>query len=74
MGRWIAFIVAGSVLVGLLAGKAWGPAAGLAAGVLTLVLGSVALTLYRNQRDLEELERGEVPDAVERALPDDRDE
>jgi uncharacterized membrane protein YoaK (UPF0700 family) len=63
-------VIVGAVC-GTVAGLLWGTPAGAGVGILVSVLGVTAAVLHRNRRDLEVLQRGGVPEPVERALGDD---
>ena len=71
----MANIVIVAVVLGAIAayaaGSRWGMATGVAAGVLVILVGLVVAVLRRNARDLEELEKGNVPDEVNDALGED---
>jgi uncharacterized membrane protein YeaQ/YmgE (transglycosylase-associated protein family) len=64
----IALVVA--VVCGVVAGAAMGARPGASVGILALVIGAIIAVLVRNQKDLDELQRGKVPAAVDRALGD----
>ncbi|HEX8362725.1 MAG TPA: hypothetical protein VF613_21565 [Longimicrobium sp.] len=64
----IALVVA--VVCGVVAGAMLGSRMGVSAGILAMVIGAIIAVLVRNQKDLNELQRGNVPDAVDRALGD----
>jgi hypothetical protein len=59
-----------AVVCGVVAGAVLGPRLGVSAGILALVIGAIVAVLVRNQKDLDELQSGHVPEPVDRALGD----
>lgn len=71
MMKRILAVLAVSVVTGIAVGVLAGTLAGVGVFAGAAVIGSIAVVLWRNQRDLEELKAGQVPPAVDRALGDD---
>ena len=70
MARQLLVAIGIGVLCGVGAGLAWRRAVGVAVGVLVAAIGATVAVLRRNRRDLDDLEHGHVPEAVDRALGD----
>ena len=71
MMRRILAVLAVSVVVGIATGVLAGPLPGIGVFAGAAVLGSIAVVLWRNQRDLEDLERGLVPPPADRVAGED---
>jgi uncharacterized membrane protein YccC len=70
MVRQLLLAIGVGVLVGVGAGLVSGRLVGASLGILVAVVGATIAVLRRNQKDLDELEHGHVPRAVDRALGD----
>lgn len=70
MARQLLVAIGIGVLCGVGAGLAWSRVVGVGVGILVAVVGATVAVLWRNRRDLDELEHGHVPEAVDRALGD----
>lgn len=68
MTKQFMLVLAASIAVGLAVGFAAGRLAGIGACVAVAVVGAILVVLRRNQKDLRELEQGQVPDPVDEAL------
>jgi uncharacterized membrane protein YccC len=68
MVRQLLIAIGVGVLVGVGAGLVWGRLVGASLGILVAVVGATIAVLRRNHKDLDELEHGHVPGAVDRAL------
>ena len=68
MARQLLVAIGIGVLCGVGAGLAWSQVVGVGVGILVAVLGATVAVLRRNRKDLDELEQGHVPEAVNRAL------
>ena len=68
MMKRILMAVAAAVVGGIVAGLFVGQRAGISIGLRTGVLAVLFVVLTRNQKDLDELQHGHVPDPVTRAL------
>lgn len=70
MKKRLLIALAVAVVCGVVAGAMLGSRLGASVGILALVIGAIVAVLVRNQKDLDELQRGHVPEAVDRALGD----
>lgn len=68
MMKRILMAIAVAVIGGIVAGLFVGQRVGMSIGLLIGVLAVVFVVLTRNQKDLDELQHGHVPDPVNRAL------
>jgi uncharacterized membrane protein YeaQ/YmgE (transglycosylase-associated protein family) len=70
MMKRLLIALAVAVVCGVVAGAVLGPRMGASIGILAAVIGAIVAVLVRNQKDLNELQQGHVPEAVDRALGD----
>jgi Flp pilus assembly protein TadB len=70
MMKRLMIALAVAVVCGVVAGAVLGPRMGASVGILAMVIGAIVAVLVRNQKDLNELQQGRVPEAVDRALGD----
>ncbi len=70
MMKRLLIALAVAVVCGMVAGAVAGPRVGMMAGILAAVIGAIVAVLVRNQKDLNELQQGHVPEPVDRALGD----
>ena len=68
MARRLLLAFAIALVVGAGAGLVRDTAIGVTAGIAVAVVGVTVAVLRRNQKDLHELERGEVPEPIDRVL------
>ena len=73
MAKRLLIVLGAGLICGIGAGIVWDSRIGVSIGLLLAVLGTILVVLRRNEQDLEELERGQVPDAIDKALGDQED-